>query len=457
MNNLRRKLPSSRTQYIHRVTHAFDAKRQSDFAICKKLLVFAVSRIRRARLLNDELAEMIWTARRNTIVRMSIDIRYTYKPQRPVRRQVRRDINSFAYSEGLFYIRFRFAIVEFRRLIAVLDMPEYFISDRRHKFQKEELLLWTLYRLAQPGTMELAADDLFGRDNSQLSRMFSIGIRWINQNWGHLLSAANLPYHMNSARRYSEKIRVKVMEKWRERQAIRRPLPLDAILHQDINIPIDGMLVMGFIDCVMLKTERPAAGPIEPGPNAQRQHDAYIMQRSMYSGHKKIHGERFETIENPDGLCGLLSGPWSVRGPDCKVTRYGRINTKLEEAQDGVHPDGRLYSVYGDLAYVRRSCISKKYRPGGTMLEQALNEAMAAMRIAVEWDYAATYQTWPLTQTWKKLHIYGSGSETSLMVYKAATILRNAHACLRHSETSSYFDCEPPQLERYFTQLENVV
>jgi hypothetical protein len=71
------------------------------------------------------------------------------------------------------------------------------------------------------------------------------------------------------------------------------------------------------------------------------------------------------------------------------------------------------------------------------------------VRIAIEWDYSATANLFPLVADELKLHILDRSDKVN-KIYIVCKILRNSYACSRGNETLSYFQVIAPTLEEYF-------
>ena len=73
-----------------------------------------------------------------------------------------------------------------------------------------------------------------------------------------------------------------------------------------ISYPPGSYLVFGFIDDTTIRTCRPGGVPAEEGENAER--NSKLLQEAFYSGYKKHHGIKFQSVELPNGMCADLFG-----------------------------------------------------------------------------------------------------------------------------------------------------
>jgi hypothetical protein len=82
------------------------------------------------------------------------------------------------------------------------------------------------------------------------------------------------------------------------------------------------------------------------------------LQRSNYTGYKKVHGLKFQLICFPDGIMGPLWGPFCCRFHDTSILEESgllellRAHFKLE-GDALIHAGRALYfSLFGDSGYV---------------------------------------------------------------------------------------------------------
>lgn len=156
-------------------------------------------------------------------------------------------------------------------------------------------------------------------------------------------------------------------------------------------LPLD---IIGFIDNSIDRTCVPLSGPREDCVGAARNADYDEMQRAFYTGYKKYHGIKYESILLPNGLVTLF-GPVSARHSDRGVQLMSNINRFLVNLQNGVFSIGDrpvFFSVFGDSAYhgVLR-CIQSYYKSlNGEELPEVhkdVNYYLSAARMTIEKNY----------------------------------------------------------------------
>ena len=134
-------------------------------------------------------------------------------------------------------------------------------------------------------------------------------------------------------------------------------------------------------------------------------------QQSMYSGHKRKHGVKFQTLAAPDGMIVHMWGGIEARRHDCTMLARSKLCERLlsEPAFEG-------YFIYGDPAY---GCSENFVCPYPTVMmtknAKKFNKVMSKLRVCVEWLYGDVVRYWPAldmktqmkiqqTPIWPSLH-----------------------------------------------------
>ena len=141
-----------------------------------------------------------------------------------------------------------------------------------------------------------------------------------------------------------------------------------------------------------------------------------------------------------------MYGPVSGRRHDAYMLRVSGLQSKLATI---TKPDGSPYIVYGDPAYGLSRTILAPFRGSHlTSQEQDFNRAMSQVRISVEWTFGkiVTYFSYLDFKKSNKVLLQPVGK-----YYLVAAILTNCHTCLYGSQTSTYFNVDPPCLETYLS------
>jgi len=308
------------------------------------------------------------------------------------------NLNAFSQQEALN--NFRFFVPDLGRLSSLLDL-QVDVSRRRYNVSPIECLAIVLRRLASPSRwtdLEL----LFGRSASSLSEIFCRGVDELIGRWGHLITTWRAALMAERAAAYAAAIAGK-----------------DAPLQTCV----------GFIDGTLIRIARPGRG----------------LQRVCYSGHKRCHAIKFQSICTPDGLLFHLFGPVEGRRHDMLLYHESGVDAQLEAT---LLIDETQFSIYGDSAYILRAWIQRGYGAwsDGDAEEQAYDGAMNRLREAVEGGLKEVKQQFTSLDFKRKLKI----CETSVGAqYLSGALLRNMRSCFYGNQTSTYFDCAAPSIERY--------
>lgn len=180
--------------------------------------------------------------------------------------------------------------------------------------------------------------------------------------------------------------------------------------------------VWGFIDGTLRKTCRPIR-----------------FQHAAYSGHKRCHGIKFQSVVTPDGLIACLYGPIPGARHDSYMLAESELLFKLQDLmpQNQQQP---IYALYGDPAYPQSSYIIGGYRNPVPNTDQAhWNTAMSKVRICVEWGFKEIIQYWTFLDFRRRMKIFKFPVAKYYMVGAFLTNIRN---CFYDNEIAQYFNCD---------------
>jgi len=310
------------------------------------------------------------------------------------------NLNIFSTEQSLSLFRFKPA--DLGRAAHLLEV-EGGSSRRRYRAPAVESLCVVLRRLSSPARW-WDLEPLFGRSSSSLSEIFYETMERLDERWRDALCT------------------------WRGDLMVQRA-PTYAQCVLDKGGGLDNCV--GFIDGTGLFVARPGGG----------------LQRSVYSGHKRTHMLKFQTVTTPDGLLFHLFGPMEGRRHDITMYREAGMDDILEA---GLSIDGVQYCLYGDKAYLLRPWMQVAF-PEPVDGEQDADEEeqntnMAAVRVSVEWGYKEVKQVFTSLDYKRKLKV--REGPVGLM-YRCAVFLWNVRVCFYGSQTASFFSCEPPTVEAY--------
>ena len=146
--------------------------------------------------------------------------------------------------------------------------------------------------------------------------------------------------------------------------------------------------VWGFIDGTLRKTCRPT-----------------YFQKQAYSGHKRAHGIKFQSVVTPDGLFACMYGPVMGNRHHGFMLTKSRILRKLEAfmppqqqpplAGEDANNHHIIYSLYGDPAYPQSHYLFGGYRnPRAGFPQVQWNTKMSKVREVVELGFANILANW---------------------------------------------------------------
>ena len=218
------------------------------------------------------------------------------------------------------------------------------------------------------------------------------------------------------------------------------------------------MDLIGFIDNSIDRTAVPCSGPRGDYLGAARKVEYDEMQRAFYTGYKKYHGIKYETILLPNGISTLF-GPVSVRHSDQGVLLMSAVNNFLTNLQNGLFAENGLpvfYSVLGDSAYRAGGlrCVQSYYRSynGQELLEglKHVNYHLKAARMTIEKNYGMVSTLFKICTVVDKNKL-AKEKPYALEQLRVCHLLLNCYVCLNKDQASSTntFGCNPPLLKDY--------
>ncbi|XP_077501449.1 uncharacterized protein LOC144112496 [Amblyomma americanum] len=316
---------------------------------------------------------------------------------------VRGLINIDAMDSGVFRTYFRFEKDDLRKLQSALRIPEMVLTPQKVSVPGDEALCITLRRLAYPNRL-CDLEDLFGRHSSVLSSLTNEVLRRVDECFFHLLDDFNNQkwLNLNTLEKFSQAIHAK-------------------------GAPLTNC--WAFIDGTARAICRPSRD-----------------QKLYFSGHKRFHALKYQSIMCPNGIICQLDGSYPGSKHDAGNFGISKVYSKLEKLVQG-----QSYCIYGDPAYPLRPLLLKPY--GGVSLtpEQCeFNKAMSGVRQAVEWGFGKIAGLFAFVDFKKnqKLRL-----QNLPRIYKASALFANCHTCLYGAQVSHYFGVDPPELETYLTSL----
>ncbi|XP_030749230.1 protein ALP1-like [Sitophilus oryzae] len=110
-----------------------------------------------------------------------------------------------------------------------------------------------------------------------------------------------------------------------------------------------------------------------------------VEEENYYSGHKRFHCLKYQSVLYPDGIIVGLKGAFPGRRHDAGIFRESGLYNQLEHVAN-FGPDEK-FSLYGDQAYGLMDLLITPYqgRPADLQpYQQQFNQSMKRLRVSVE-------------------------------------------------------------------------
>lgn len=191
--------------------------------------------------------------------------------------------------------------------------------------------------------------------------------------------------------------------------------------------------VFGFID-----------GTVRPIPKPS------YLQAAVYNGKDRVHAIKYQALVTPDGMLNQLAGPWPGARHDMHMLHQSKLREFVRDLPS--RADGTSFTVYADQGYAESPEVETPYFDGAAnAIHEAINQAMASSRIAVEWAFGDIIVLWASLDM-KRVQQLLSQRKVA-QVYLVAGLLTNFMNCFHPNKGSQYFRVAPPIFEEYVAAL----
>lgn len=296
----------------------------------------------------------------------------------------------------------RFEKDDLSTLRKALGLPDTMaIGAECYRISGDDALFLTLRRLSYPCRLRDLSAEL-GLSKTKVSVVFNAIVDAVYDKWRHLLRFHDSRFNPANLRRFAECCRA-------------RGCPIQRCV--------------GFID----GTCRPICRP--------KRH-----QKLLFSGHKRVHALKFQSLVTPDGLVSHLGGPYCGNRHDSAILTMSGL---LADMRRSLRDEDGPFVVYGDSGYPIASHIVCPYK--GARLSEGqvrFNLAMSKIRISVEWAFGEILQQFSFVDYKKNQKLL---LQPIAKQYVACAILSNCRTCLYGNAVSALFRCIPPTLNEYLT------
>ena len=296
------------------------------------------------------------------------------------------------------YNDYRFRLEDLPRVIAALDPPARFRTNSRATFSGEEGVLLMLRRLRSTAPLlDLVKES--GRSITQISEAVRFMIEHVHSHHSHLIDE-------------------RAFIAWEDRFADFAA----ALRNTGVALPN----LIGFIDGKLQYVCRPGR-----------------YQHVLYSGHKRVHGIKFQGIVFPNGIQPFPYGPINGNRHDSFVLSSSGILDVLRGCANRL---GQVHALFGDSAYPISPYLYRMYKGVMSAAQAMFNRDMSPLRVSVEWGFGKIVALWPFLDYRKKHQVLLAPCG---LYFGVANVLTNMHTCLYGNIVASRFDMEPPTMEAY--------
>ena len=200
--------------------------------------------------------------------------------------------------------------------------------------------------------------------------------------------------------------------------------------------------VSGFIDGTLRKTCHP-----------------FNFRKLLYSGHKRAHGIKLQSVVTPDCLFASFFEPITGNRHESYMVARSELILKLQEFMPGQNEhqhiapgEGKtIYSIYGDPAYPQSLYVFGGYRNQHPGSDQAhWNTEMSKVCEVVEWGFANLISNWSFLDFKALMMIFQS---PIAKYYIVAAFQCNLRTCFYGNQIMDYFNCDTLTLDEYLSLI----
>jgi hypothetical protein len=191
--------------------------------------------------------------------------------------------------------------------------------------------------------------------------------------------------------------------------------------------------IFGFVD-----------GTVRPIPKPT------FLQSAVYNGKDRVHAIKYQALVTPDGMLHQLAGPWPGSRHDMHMLHKSKLHAYVRGLPS--RADGSSFAVYADQGYAESPEVKTPFFDGATnAFHEAVNQAMASSRIAVEWAFGDIVLLWASLDMKRTQQLLSQ--RKIAQVYLVAGLLSNFMNCFHPNRGSQYFRVAPPSFEEYVAVL----
>ena len=319
-------------------------------------------------------------------------------------------------------------------------------SECFYNHNPEELFLYSMARLASGLTQEHIIDNFIGGHYSRWSSGYRWFILYLNERYENILDNQGIMRFLPDFPRFRDAIEQYVQrDRW-------------YVDHDGNHTWVPGLEklpynICMFIDDTIDRVRVPYSGPAGDFIGAPRRQEYMDAQESIFTGYKKIHGLKTQTVFFPNGMS-TVYGPVSARQGDRGTLNLSNLDRFLSAIQAHL-PAAMRCKCFGDSIFRGAlEFIVTYYRAllpfVLSVSEKRCNAAFRAARMPIERNYGlktCVFRICDSNSGWK----LGKKCPYALEQMRVCHLLLNCYICLNGDQASSNntFACTPPRLQDY--------
>lgn len=322
---------------------------------------------------------------------------------------IRTDLRLGNFSDQQLYSMRITSRDNFRRIMLVLNFPQYIICNNGTKCNSEEAFLMLLDRMSFPDRLD-DFQERWGREYSQISRILDATFRFIDDNHKHLVSNNSTRYFAHRFPLYNRQFKRKYAQ-------------------------VNGVPVPAWWDRVALFTD---GTKLYTTKNYRRN----------FSGYKERTCLSFMDTTTPCGMIAEGTDPNPGASNDHFQQNIRGLGQSILQCQ---LLQGTNYETGTDKGFHRENGVRPMHNHLFNTPQQDIeNRHFSSCRVTNEHDIGRVAYQWKYLTFPQVLQL----NSHPLAVYRrVAILLTNAITCLDHNATSKFYVCPPPTIEQYFAFL----
>ena len=345
----------------------------------------------------------------------------------------------------------RFSTNELIDLVPRLGLPEYVYvfntPGNFYRFHREELLIYTLTKLAHGFPHTVMSDMVVGGDSARWGRGYNYMMQHLDDHFSNIINVDSLGMWVHQFPYFSELIRRKHCSCWNQHDDVDGNPVIDA---ENIYQNEGSFNISGLMDVSVFEITRVGSGPVGEGTHQPRRPNWYIKQRSVCSAHKKFHGLSMLTVSFPNGMIAVV-GVASSRNWDGTTLTWSQLDNFLNAlcANNNIGN----YCFYADNGFLGGWTNIRTPHRGTLMFPLTArlrkeNVVMTKIRIRVEWAHGIVKSYWKLATKYLFLKL-DQNADLVIQTLRVSCLVSNFRTCYRGNSLSNVvsFDCAPPSIE----------